>query len=43
MKDEQVKSGKRTRYAFEDKIKGKSNLNFIDVETVDTPDDDRDF
>ena len=43
MKDEQVKSGKRAQYAFEDKIKGKSNLNFIDVEIVDSPDDDRDF
>jgi hypothetical protein len=38
MKEEHLKSGKRSRYSFEDKIRGKSNLNFIDVETVNQDD-----
>ena len=44
MKEEQAKTGKKTRYAFEEKIKGKSNLNFIEVETVtEDVDEKKDF
>lgn len=46
MKELHAKTGKRTQYKFEQQIKGKANLNFIDVETVDQdaePAQDKDF
>lgn len=46
MKELHAKTGKRTQYKFEQQIKGKANLNFIDVETVDPeeePAPDKDF
>jgi hypothetical protein len=34
----------RTKYKFEEKIRGKSNLSFIDVETVEEkPDKDQEY
>jgi hypothetical protein len=35
MKEEFAKTGKRTQYKFEEKIKGKANLSYIDVDIVD--------
>lgn len=45
MKELQAKTGKRTHYKFEQQIKGKANLNFIDVETVnqEEPTQEKDF
>ena len=43
MKEEHAKSGKQTKYAFEGKIRGKSNLNFIEIESVTEPDSDKEF
>lgn len=46
MKELHAKTGKRTQYKFEQQIKGKANLNFIDVETVDQeqePAQEKDF
>jgi hypothetical protein len=34
MKDEYAKTGKRAQYKFEEKIKGRNNLSYIDVEIV---------
>lgn len=34
MRDEVERQGKVSKYKFEDKIRGRNNLNFIDVETV---------
>ena len=35
IKELYAKTGKRSQYKFEQQIKGKANLNFIDVETVE--------
>ncbi len=43
MKEEIAKSGKSVKYGFEEKIRGKNNLNFIDVESIETPDYDKEF
>lgn len=39
MKETYARTGKHTQYKFEEKIKGRANLNFIDVETVKQEDE----